>query len=112
MLRLIKLVVLAVICVVLVVLGVANMAPVDLHLLPEGVLETRYTVSGVPLAAVILTSMLVGVVLGELFEWVREHKHRRRASTHAREVQKLEAEIRALKKKHGEKDDLPRIAAQ
>ncbi|MBK0400471.1 DUF1049 domain-containing protein [Limibaculum sp. M0105] len=112
MLRLIKWAILATICVALVILGVANMAPVDLHLLPASIVKTDLVLTGVPLAAVILVAILVGVVLGELFEWLREHKHRRRASERSREVERLKGEIAALKRRHGVKDDLPRIAAQ
>ena len=112
MLRLLKWLVLAVICAALVVLGVANMAPVDLHLVPSGVVGTDLSLRGVPLAAVILAAILLGVVIGEVFEWVRETKHRRRASQRGREVEKLQAEVASLKRRLGEKDDLPRIAAQ
>ncbi|MDT8342992.1 MAG: LapA family protein [Thermohalobaculum sp.] len=112
MLRLIKWAILATLCAALVVLGVANMAPVDLRLLPPGVVSADLALVGVPLAAVILAAMLLGVVIGELFEWLREHKHRRTASERNREVERLRAEIVALKRRLGDKDDLPRIAAQ
>lgn len=112
MLRLIKWAILAAVCVALVVLGVANMAPVDLYLVPPGIVQRDLVLAGVPLAAVILAAILLGVVIGELFEWVREHKHRRRASERGREVERLRAEIASLKRRLGDKDDLPRIAAQ
>ncbi|MGE5145381.1 MAG: lipopolysaccharide assembly protein LapA domain-containing protein [Candidatus Eiseniibacteriota bacterium] len=112
MLRLIKWAILAVICVALVVMGVANMTPVDLHLLPPGIVSSNLMLSGVPLAAVILAAILLGVVIGELFEWLREHKHRRRAAEGSRETERLKAEIASLKRRLGDKDDLPRIAAQ
>ena len=112
MLRLIKWAVLAVICIALVILGVANMEPVDLRLLPSGILAEDIALRGVPLAVVILLALLTGVVIGELFEWVREHKHRRRAVLEHREVERLQSEVASLKRRLGEKDDLPRIAAQ
>ncbi|MCL5776605.1 lipopolysaccharide assembly protein LapA domain-containing protein [Limibaculum sp. FT325] len=112
MLRLIKWAILAVLCAALVVLGVANMAPVDLYLVPPGIVRTDLMLSGIPLAVVILAAILLGVVIGELFEWLREHKHRRRASERSREVERLKAEIATLKRRLGDKDDMPRIAAQ
>jgi uncharacterized integral membrane protein len=112
MLRLIKWLILTAICLALVVMGVANMAPVDLHLLPQGIVQADYTLRGVPLAAVILGAVLLGVIIGELFEWLREAKHRRRAAEGSREVERLKAEVQTLKRRLGDKDDMPRIAAQ
>lgn len=112
MLRLIKLLVLGAIAAVLVILGVANMAPVDLRMLPAGLGGEALTLRGIPLAGVILLSILVGVVLGEVFEWAREHKHRRNARDRAREVEALRHENAKLKRRvGGDDDDLPKIAA-
>lgn len=111
MLRLIKFLVMAIIAICLITVGVANMAPVDLYLLPQALGGEALSLRGIPLAAVILVSILVGVVLGELFEWVREHKHRRSARHGAMEVAALRREVAALKRRLGEDDDLPKIAA-
>jgi len=111
MLRLIKLMVIAAIAIVLVAVGVANMAAVDLHLLPQGLGGESLTLRGVPLAVVILVSILVGVVLGEVFEWARESKHRRSARNGAMEVAALRKENAILRRRLGDDDDLPKIAA-
>ncbi|MEO0819673.1 MAG: LapA family protein [Pseudomonadota bacterium] len=111
--RLLKLAILVALCAVLTVIGVANMAPVDLALVPDGIVEGMPKLSGVPLTVVILAAMLLGFVIGELLEWLREHKHRREVAVRGREIDTLKAENARLKSKISDpKEDLPRIAAQ
>ncbi|MEM7529392.1 MAG: LapA family protein [Pseudomonadota bacterium] len=116
LIRIIKFAILLAIVVVLVVVGVANMQSVPLRLLPDGlVLQDVPADSGInlPLTVVILVAMLLGFVIGEIFEWMRESKHRRAAGDRGREVQALKAENARLKSKLADpKEDLPRIAAQ
>ena len=108
MLRAFKMIVLGLLAVVLVVLGVANMTPVDLHLLPPAIGGFEYTLHQIPLAAVILLSILLGIVIGELIEWVREHRYRRDARRRRREAEELARENEALKARLQD-DDMPKI---
>ncbi|MEL6265307.1 MAG: LapA family protein [Pseudomonadota bacterium] len=111
--RLLRAAVLLAILVVLVILGVANMQPVTLQLLPEGITASTPALAGVPLSVVILAAMLLGFVVGEVFEWVREAKHRKEVANRGREIQSLRAENARLRSKLADpKEDLPRIAAQ
>jgi uncharacterized membrane-anchored protein YhcB (DUF1043 family) len=59
----------------------------------------------VPLFVVSLVSIVVGIVLGYLFEWLREHKYRRRASLKAREADRLNREVDRLRKETGRAED-------
>ncbi|MEL7137598.1 MAG: LapA family protein [Pseudomonadota bacterium] len=113
-LRVIKIAVLLTICVVLVVVGVANMQFVPLRLVPEGLgMPGVPPLPEMPLTVIILAAMLVGFVIGEIFEWIREGKHRRERDIRGREIQTLRAENARLKSKLSDpKEDLPRIAAQ
>ena len=108
MLKAIKMVVLVLLALVLVVVGVANMTPVDLHLLPPAIGAGRYTLHQIPLIAVILVSILIGFLIGELVEWAREHKHRRTARQKRREAEALARENESLKRRLQD-DDLPKI---
>lgn len=110
--RTIKLIILACLGLALVTLGVGNMAPVDLHLIPAKIGGGAFTVPGVPLAGVILASVLLGIVIGQLLEWLRERKYRRLVVTERREIGALSKEVRRLKTKAGETDDLPILKAQ
>ena len=111
--RMLKLLAFALIGLGLVVIGVANISPVDLHLLPPelGIDATRIT--AVPLSAVILVSVMLGIVVGHLMEWVREAKHRRLAEERNREVGRLRREIRQLAARIGDGEEgLPRLPAR
>ena len=108
MLKAIKMVVLVLLALVLIVVGVANMTPVDLHLVPPAIAEGRYTLHQIPLVAVILVSILVGILIGELIEWAREHKYRRTARRKRREAEALARENETLKRRLDD-GDLPRI---
>ncbi|MEM6971524.1 MAG: LapA family protein [Pseudomonadota bacterium] len=111
--RLFRIGVLVLIGAALVLLGVANMEPVTLRLLPASVTNGAPSLPDMPLSVVILAAMLLGFVIGEVFEWVRESKHRVEAATRGREVSQLRAENARLKTKLDDpKEDLPRIAAQ
>ena len=111
--KLIKYLVMGAVGLALVVMGVANMTPVTLSLLPDGIIAERYVIEGVPLSVVIFVAVLVGVMIGELFEWLREHKHRRESRNRGQEIAQLRAENARLKAKLADpKEELPRIAAQ
>lgn len=103
--RTIKLILLAVILAAIVVLALANRTPVTLNLLPGGMATIAQRSIDVPLYAVGLLSVLVGMILGYILEWLREHKHRRRASAKAREAAQLNREVGRLKQEAGKGDD-------
>lgn len=111
--RTIKLIVLGVLTVILVLLGVANMTAVDLHLLPPGLGGERFSLTGVPLPIVIAAAILLGILLGLVFEWVRERGQRSVAEDKRREVAALRSELAELRRKLGDQaDDLPRFPAR
>lgn len=97
--RLIRYLVLALIGLALLVIASANRAPVSLHLLPgemTAYVGRNWTVD-LPLYLVILGSVAVGILLGFVWEWLREHKHRATATRHRREATRLSREVAKLK---------------
>jgi len=111
--RTLKLLVLSLLGIALVVIGVANMAPVDLYLVPAEIDGGRNALRGVPLAGVILASVVIGIVVGQLIEYAREAKHRREATQQRREAGQLRREVGRLAARLGDgDDDLPKIAAK
>lgn len=118
MLRTLKMIVLVVLAAILVLFGVLNMERVEVEILPEGLIHTIFPSTQaydfgatMPLALLILICVFAGIVLGYLFEWVREHKHRRTAKVKKREAAELHAENRQLKRQL-DNDDLPKIAVR
>ncbi len=108
--RMIKLLFLTLLGFGLVVVGVANMAPVDLHLLPPEIGLTATRLEGVPLTFVILTAIVAGILIGQLMEWVREARHRRLVEERGRELGRLRREIKRLSTGLGEGEtSLPRL---
>lgn len=103
--RTLKLLILVVILVVLIVLALANRDPVTLNLLPEGLDRVMPLSVQVPLFVVGLGGVIVGMLIGYIFEWLREHKHRRRASQKTREAKRLNSEMDRLRKTTGKHDD-------
>jgi uncharacterized integral membrane protein len=103
--RTLKLLLLCLILLLIVVLALANRGAVTLHLLPEGMARVMPLSIEVPLFVVSLVSIGVGMVIGYLLEWLREHKHRRRASQKSREAAQLNHEVAKLRKDTGRHED-------
>jgi uncharacterized integral membrane protein len=100
---------LATLGVILISVSLANRGFVTLNLMPDAVAELlgfNMSVS-LPLFVVVLGGIVAGLVIGFVWEWMREHKHRREAELKAREVRKLEREVGKLKtEKHRGKDEV------
>ncbi|GGE41071.1 phosphoribosylanthranilate isomerase [Primorskyibacter flagellatus] len=107
--RYIRYLFLAVLGVALIAVALANREIVSLKLLPEGLARIAGMNQSVelPLFAVIFGGAIVGLLIGFVWEWLREHKHRAEASRKQREVGKLEREVKKLKgEKHRGKDEV------
>ena len=103
--RTLKYVALALILIGLVVLSLANREIVTLQLLPGGMQRLMPLSLRLPLFVVVLLSALVGMIAGYLLEWLREHKHRRRATEKAREAARLSGEVDRLRRQSGKPED-------
>jgi uncharacterized integral membrane protein len=111
--RTIRLIVLGLLAAALIVLGVANMAAVDLYLLPVPLFGDEFSIKGIPLAVVILAAVLTGILAGLVIEYLREHKQRRVAEEKRREIVRLRQEVTRLRAKLGDREEeLPRIPAE
>lgn len=107
MLRYLKWAFLAALAAVLVTVALANRAPVTLNALPPDLASffgLGWSVD-LPLYVVIFGGLAGGVLLGFVWEWIREMKHRSLASAKTREVSKLERELAALRDAKGQPQD-------
>jgi uncharacterized integral membrane protein len=89
----------AAIAIALLTFALANRDPVLVRSLPDGL--AAFTGWGLqltmPLFVVFLGGVVVGLLIGFVWEWVREYKHRSAASVNSREVSRLERELAVMK---------------
>ncbi len=107
MTRAVRYLFLAVLAIVLIVVASANRSLVTVHALPAD-LAALFQVdlqTQVPAFLVLFAGIILGLLIGFTWEWLREHKHRRTASTKSREVSRLERELAALKDQTALPDD-------
>lgn len=104
------------VAVVLVVLGLANRGIVELKLLPDAIQARVGALPDLelPLFLVILGSVGLGLVLGLIWEWIREIPERAEARRTARELERLRADVAREKGTQARTDvlaglDLPAI---
>lgn len=99
MIRYLRLLFLGLVGLTLLTLALANRAPVRVALLPDDLaaLTGLGWAMQLPLFLVIFGGIVVGVLIGFVWEWFREHAHRATASRKSREVARLERELAVLK---------------
>jgi lipopolysaccharide assembly protein A len=99
MIRYLRYLFLAGLAIVLLTVALANRAPVPVRLLPDDLA----TLTGLtwraelPLFLIIFAGIVAGVLIGFVWEWFREMKHRSTANMKSREVTRLERELSVLR---------------
>ena len=98
--RYLKYLLLALLAIVLITLAIANRGMVELKLLPLALtdlmgFQERITL---PLYVVILGSIVLGLLIGFVWEWVREYRIRRIAERRRREIVLMERENARLRR--------------
>ncbi|MDJ0627040.1 MAG: LapA family protein [Rhodobacter sp.] len=106
--RYIRYAILAAIAVCLVTVALANRGPVTLTLMPtevSGLIGIPDLSITLPLFIVIFLGVVAGLLLGFVWEWLREHKHRAEAATQRREKERLVREVEKMKTASAETGD-------
>lgn len=109
MIRSLRYLFLAALWLVLLTVALANRAPVTLKALPEDLAAfTGFAWQiELPLFMVIFGGIIAGLLIGFVWEWFREMKHRSTASRKTREVARLERELAVMKDSQSvPKDDI------
>lgn len=102
---------LAILGAVLITIALANRGTVTLTLLPAplaDLLQLNYAVD-LPLFVVIFGGIVAGLLIGFVWEWLREHKHRATAARKEREVHDLERKLKREQRKavaSGQQDEV------
>jgi putative membrane protein len=104
--RTIKLALLTVILVLIVLLALANRQFVTVELMPEPLDQVVQASVEVPLFVVSLLSILVGMILGYILEWLREYRYRRRLAQKEREAAQLSRELEQARRSGKPEDDV------
>ena len=98
-----------IVAICLIIVGMANRDIVTLRAMPEA-LAAPLGISpdiDMPLFMAIFIGVGLGLLIGFLWEWVREHRMRADARAKSREVDALKREVDALKtEKHEGKDEI------
>lgn len=99
MIRYLRYLFLAGLALVLLTVALANRAPVSVRLLPDDLaaLTGLTWAAELPLFLIIFGGIVAGVLIGFVWEWFREMKHRSTASVKSREVARLERELAVLR---------------
>ena len=103
--RQIRFAILGLLMLAVIVLCLANSTVVTLNLLPGSLASILPVSINLPLFVVILAAVMLGLLIGYVLEYIREHKHRKTASQKKREADALSRQVTDLKKKAGQNDD-------
>jgi len=108
--RYIRFAILAAIAASLITVALANLGQVTLTLLPPALAEllnfpAELTSVKMPLFLVLFGGIIAGLLLGFVWEWLREHKHRAEAAGQRREKEKLAREVTRMKSARPEQTD-------
>ena len=99
----------AIFAIALISVALANRALVPLKVLPDEVAGWFAVNPSVelPLFLVILGSIVAGLLVGFVWEWIREHGERAEKARLARETRRLEREVERLRgEKHEGQDEV------
>jgi uncharacterized integral membrane protein len=107
MIRFLRYVLLVLLAIALVTIAMANRTVVPVNFLPAdmGTFLGFNLRLELPLFLVIFAGIVAGLLIGFVWEWFREHKHRSAAATKSREVSRLEREVSRLRNKTAEAED-------
>ena len=95
------------VAIVVVLFAVANRAPVTFSFDPtRSASDLSVTL---PLFALLLAALVVGVVVGGVASWLAQRKHRRGRRHHRREADRLRAEAERLRSQASGASSLPAL---
>ena len=107
MTRALRYLLLALLMIALLTVALANRTLVTMRFLPDDLAALLGVTAqfDMPVFLLLFFGIVLGLLIGFVWEWLREHKHRRVASTKTRQVSKLERELAALKDQTALPDD-------
>ena len=106
--RLIRTLFLSCLAILLFLLSLANSEKVTLYFLPENLTALfKFEIAvNVPLFLVFFSGIFIGLVIGFVWEWLREYKFRVEANNYQKRLFRAETELSELHAKENKKDDV------
>ncbi len=94
--------------IVLVLIAIANRSMTELNLIPKELSFFGFNFSiTLPVYVIFFGGIIFGVLIGFIWEWLREHKHRAEVARKSRELRRAERELRKIKgEKYAGQDDV------
>ena len=106
--RLVRTLFLSCLAILLFLFSLANSEKVNLYFLPEN-LESLFGIKiilNTPLFLVFFSGIFIGLVIGFVWEWLREYKFRIEANNYQKRLFRAENELSELHAKENKKDDV------
>ena len=93
---------------VLVLIAIANRSSTELNLVPDELIFFGFNFSiSLPVYVIFFGGIIFGVIIGFVWEWLREHKHRAEVSRKRGELRRAERQLRKIKgEKYKAQDDV------
>ena len=106
--RLIRTLFLLCLATLLFLLSIANSEKVTVYFLPENLtslLDIKIAIN-IPLFLIFFSGIFIGLVIGFVWEWLREYKFRVEANNYQKRLVRAETELSELHAKENKKDDV------
>ena len=106
--RLVRTLFLIFLAIILVVISIANSENVSLYLLPTDLssLMGNSISINIPLFFVFFSVIFFGLIVGFVWEWLREHKFRVEANLNEKRLSRAETELSEMHAKDNKRDDV------
>ena len=106
--RLLRTLFLIFLAIILVVVSIANSENVSLYLLPtdlSSLMGTTISIN-VPIFLVFFSGIFIGLIIGFVWEWLREYKFRVEANRNEKRLSRAETELSEMHAKENKGDDV------
>ena len=106
--RLLRTLFLSCLAIILLVLSLANSQKVTLYFVPESLssfFEMTFVLN-IPLFLVFFSGIFIGLVIGFVWEWLREYKFRVEANNYQKRLSIAETELSDIHARENKKDDV------
>ena len=106
--RLVRTLFLIFLAIILVVISLANSENVSLSLLPKDITSLIGTTMSIniPLFLVFFSGIFIGLIIGFVWEWLREYKFRVEANLNEKRLSRAETELSELHARDNKGDDV------